>query len=38
MAPEPAIVYGDQPLPRPILVAEIKPEAATVESKKQIAQ
>jgi hypothetical protein len=38
MAPEPEVVYGDQPLPRPVLVAEIRPEAPKGESKKQIAQ
>jgi hopanoid biosynthesis associated radical SAM protein HpnH len=38
MAPEPEIVYGDQPLPRPVLVAEIRPEFSKGESKKQIAR
>jgi hopanoid biosynthesis associated radical SAM protein HpnH len=38
MAPEPEVVYGDQPLPRPVLVAEIRPETSKGESKKQIAR
>jgi hopanoid biosynthesis associated radical SAM protein HpnH len=38
MAPEPEVVYEDQPLPRPVLVAEIRPEPPKGESKKQIAR
>lgn len=38
MAPEPDITYQDEPLPRPTLVAEIKPEPAADKSQKQIAR
>jgi hopanoid biosynthesis associated radical SAM protein HpnH len=37
MAPDPPITYGDEPLPRPKLVAEIKPEPVKGKSKKQVA-
>jgi hopanoid biosynthesis associated radical SAM protein HpnH len=38
MVPEPEVVYEDQPLPRPVLVAEIRPEPPKDENKKQIAR
>jgi len=37
MAPELPMVYEDEPLPRPKLVAEIKPVSAAGKNKKQVA-
>ncbi|MBI2992746.1 MAG: adenosyl-hopene transferase HpnH [Gammaproteobacteria bacterium] len=37
MAPELPVIYEDEPLPRPKLVAEIKPVSAAGKSKKQVA-